>query len=383
VIAIIGLLIALLLPAVQAAREAARRTQCANHQKQLALALHNFHDAYNRLPCYAHDPIFMSLRLQRYSFLYVLLPFIEQETLFNAVTARSTGTASAGGITTGTAHSGAANNDSVNRLKLEYLLCPSDRNVQFWQEGWHTITSYRGCLGDLVCRTGNQHKITSPRSWLKHGPMDHNGAAIINGATTDFNAIGDGLSNTIALSEGVMWDFTGDNVADAPYLGNVARKNYLFYDREPQLCLDAKGPKGLMASGVRTACGGVDMRPGHRAHDTHRVFGNGFFATLAPNSPSCDSDAGDYGNHFGGSSASSAHPGGVNTSFLDGGVQFISETIGTKNMNVPCQNTGGDYPPAQPVAKYTVGSIAAGTPFSYGVWAELGSINGGETATRP
>ena len=82
VIAIIGVLVALLLPAIQAAREAARRSQCNNNIRQLALGLHNFHDARKKLPqgSYCFDEKNCGLDRGYYGcpnwFMY-LLPFIE------------------------------------------------------------------------------------------------------------------------------------------------------------------------------------------------------------------------------------------------------------------------------------------------------------------
>src|SRR5690606_14630414 len=93
VIAIIAILIALLLPAVQQAREAARRTQCKNNMKQIGLAMHNYHDVYNTFPpgyitrtpcdsaavwdgCNAGE-------LGLYSWGAFILPYIDQAPLFN------------------------------------------------------------------------------------------------------------------------------------------------------------------------------------------------------------------------------------------------------------------------------------------------------------
>src|SRR6476659_4602072 len=77
VIAIIGVLVALLLPAVQAARESARRTQCTNNLKQVALALHNYGDTYKS-----------AFPVGEYSccwgtWLVALLPYIEQQSLYD------------------------------------------------------------------------------------------------------------------------------------------------------------------------------------------------------------------------------------------------------------------------------------------------------------
>jgi hypothetical protein len=79
VIAIIGLLIALLLPAVQAAREAARRMQCTNNLKQLGIGIHNFHDTQQGVvPLAIYNP--------KPSFFALLLPYIEQGNLYDILT---------------------------------------------------------------------------------------------------------------------------------------------------------------------------------------------------------------------------------------------------------------------------------------------------------
>jgi prepilin-type N-terminal cleavage/methylation domain-containing protein len=90
VFAIIGVLIALLLPAVQAAREAAKRMQCSNNVKQLLLSVHNFADANKqKIPAMANAVYFNADgdREGWFGPMTILFPFIEQQPLFDAIKA--------------------------------------------------------------------------------------------------------------------------------------------------------------------------------------------------------------------------------------------------------------------------------------------------------
>ena len=91
VIAIIGILIGMLLPAVQQVREAARRTQCANNMKNIALAMHNYESAFSAFPSGCIDPGNMKTEKHggahdgMFSWAAVILPYIEQTALHDQI----------------------------------------------------------------------------------------------------------------------------------------------------------------------------------------------------------------------------------------------------------------------------------------------------------
>jgi prepilin-type N-terminal cleavage/methylation domain-containing protein len=110
VIAIIGVLVALLLPAVQQAREAARRMQCTNNMKQVALAVHNYHDTFNQLPRTT-----LHANNSHWSGLCLLLPFMEQQNLYDALAVGKSPLQSLDFTTT-----------PELQTKIDTLLCPSN-----------------------------------------------------------------------------------------------------------------------------------------------------------------------------------------------------------------------------------------------------------------
>lgn len=129
VIAIIGVVVGLLLPAVQIARESARRLQCSNQLKQLALAAHNHHTSFN-----AFAPGVDRSTSQKSSLFVFLLPFLEGGNLYEQWRQPD------------------ADHSALAATVLPSLVCPSDlipsNPVQNRiSERWYALTSYGGCGG--------------------------------------------------------------------------------------------------------------------------------------------------------------------------------------------------------------------------------------------
>ncbi|MBR0224636.1 MAG: DUF1559 domain-containing protein [Thermoguttaceae bacterium] len=345
VIAIIGILIGLLLPAVQAARESARRMQCTNNLKQYVLALHNYVDANKVLP--ASRMNFYNFNTNQYSdaayggfvsATVALLPFMEQQTRYDSFSqlARNAGN-----------NSWPFANTPVFTDRIPTILCPSDAAsflpsphqnmartsicVSLGDGMWHNA---RPDWGESASAKVDSRGLFAPLTWRP-----------LSIAT-------DGTSNTVAVSEMV-----GDGNGSIRVKGGVYKTGALHDGQaKPAACLtDARS-----VNDPNVLKSGTDAWRGLLWTDGRSV--NACFTTvLPPNSPCCIYTWPNIENYaWGVFSPQSFHSGGVNVGMADGSVRFVSDTIDSGSAN-------------------SYGVTSGQSP--YGVWGAMGAPQGGETVS--
>jgi prepilin-type N-terminal cleavage/methylation domain-containing protein len=180
VIAIIGVLVALLLPAVQSAREAARRMSCGNNIKQLALAMHNYHDTHGKLPYSAAHWGFGG-------WVKMTLPYVEQRNLWEK-------------WQEGTVYSSQPNLD-LCRVQLKSHMCPSDRaTFSTWNNGAQRMANmnYAVNLGNTTVYRVSPFNGVIFRGAPFHYEETHQPNLP---ETFSFAGITDGTTNTLMFAE--------------------------------------------------------------------------------------------------------------------------------------------------------------------------------------
>lgn len=285
VIAILSLLVALLIPAVQSAREAARRAQCVNNLKQLGLALHSYQSVIGSFPPMANG-------LRGFSVHAMLLNHMDQSNLYNSINFDVTPTS--------------GQNKTSFHNKVSFFICPSESR-DFGKWGW---TSYAANIG--------------------HGYQIHG----LNGAfgrdePTNLASFTDGTSNTVCMSEwiiGTGLDGKSDILSDIFHSTELLIKPREF-DRFVKSCQDGevmesvnsnKGSKWIEASVGKTL----------------------YNHNLTPNQRSCTNK----GLMFEGVwTASSKHSGGIHTLFVDGHVRFIRSSVSSLVWRAVGTRASGEF----------------------------------------
>jgi prepilin-type N-terminal cleavage/methylation domain-containing protein len=314
VIAIIGILVSLLLPAVQAAREAARRMQCSNSLKQIGLAMHNYESTFKILPMGTMNVANTALEKPNNSSPHpMMLPYLEQSTihsLFDFTVDLNT-------------H---ANNQSARQQKLPILNCPSHpRSPEF-------ILAAPQCPGGCGTTTYMQSLGNNANYASNNGPFGRRYGA-------RFADITDGLSNTGLFAEVLLGPSSGSPTAAVIPAGNID---------DFKVATDvAFGSWDASPTGDTIAIPDCENRATrawlYRGKQYYRgiVVTTYYSHTLTPNSRlrDCIRATGLDRGHL---AARSFHPGGVMHVLCDGSVRFTGNTVNELVWRAVGSKSGSD-----------------------------------------
>lgn len=280
VITIIGVLIALLLPAVQAAREAARRMQCANNLKQASLGMHNYHDHFGSLPVGAYSCCWGTWQV-------AILPFVEEQALYDMYDHGGKSTLDWNRVYY------SDRNIKVGQERLSAFTCPSDQSRTTFTIQHHNYAANYGNTGYLS-EDGND-------AVQQVGDVAFGGAPFALTACSiakciRFADIIDGLSNTLMLAE-VIQGVGGDQ-------SNLDLRGYTWWG---------------VGAGFETY-----LPPNASAPD---IMPDGSYCQSGDPDLPCDPVTMSSPNRPATLASRSRHAGGVNVGLCDGSVTFISDNI--------------------------------------------------------
>jgi prepilin-type N-terminal cleavage/methylation domain-containing protein/prepilin-type processing-associated H-X9-DG protein len=309
VIAIIAVLVALLLPAVQAAREAARRMQCTNNMKQIGLAMHQYHSAYETFPPVGSVDLNGNSggggRVPQTASIHLRLTnYLEQRAVYDAYN-----------FMLGDVLNGASvpANTTVMATAIPGYLCPSDPNPGSTQDlagGFSVpVTTVNYAVNGGVNRWNYGGPTNGAAWWL--------GGHSFFGSVVRIPAVTDGTSNTAGFSEWVKGT-SGQNAPGENLVYAIAQYNNGGPLNDQTVCRAASTPLWDFKGEYWTL------------QDTGR--GGPYYHVMTPNQPACAVSAalGTVDSFIG---ASSFHPGGVNVLMLDGSVRFVMSSVGLASWN--------------------------------------------------